>query len=226
MKLYTNTVSPLLLNMLHKLMTFAELSSFRVVGGTALSLQLGHRESDDIDLFTDTIYGSVDFEGIDKRIRESFVYVDASIPGSSHIGKPYFIGNSSTEFIKVDVFYTDPYCFPLITQDDIRLAAVEDIIIMKLGIISCEQGGRKKDFWDLHELLNSFALESMIALYRKHSFSRISLAEILQKLTDFTRADDDFTPRCLKGKYWELIKLDFEEEVVRLKRNQVVQPVE
>jgi hypothetical protein len=220
MKLYTNTVSPLLLDTLHKLVAFAELSSFRVVGGTALSLHLGHRESDDIDLFTDAIYGSVDFEGIDKRIREKFMYVDASIPGSSHFGKPYFLGNSSTEFIKVDIFYTDPYCFPIITQDDIRLAAVEDIIIMKLGIIAGEQGGRKKDFWDLHELLNSFTLESMIALYMQHSFSKVSFAEILQKLIDFTRADDDFTPRCLKGKYWELIKLDFEEEVVRLKHNQ------
>jgi len=216
MKLYTNTVSPLLLNTIHKLMAFAELSSFRIVGGTALSLQLGHRGSDDIDLFTDAIYGSVDFEGIDKRIRENFKYVDASIPGSSHVGKPYFIGNSNTEFIKVDVFYTDPYCFPIIIQDDIRLAAVEDIIIMKLGIVSCEQGGRKKDFWDLHELFNSFTLESMIALYIKYSFSKVSFAEILQKLTDFTRADVDFTPRCLKGKYWELIKLDFEEEVMRL----------
>ncbi|MEI7725064.1 MAG: nucleotidyl transferase AbiEii/AbiGii toxin family protein [Bacteroidota bacterium] len=220
MKLYTNTVSPLLLDTLHKLMAFAELSSFRVVGGTALSLQLGHRESDDIDLFTDAVYGSVDFEGIDKRINENFLYVDASIPGSSRVGKPYFIGISSTEFIKVDVFYTDQFLYPILTHDNLRLAALEDIIIMKLGIISCEQGGRKKDFWDLHELLNSFTLGSMIALYLKHSFSKISFAELLQKLTDFTRADDDFTPRCLKGKYWELIKVDFEEEVFRLKRNQ------
>jgi hypothetical protein len=41
--------------------------------------------------------------------------------------------------------------------------------------------------------------------------------EILDKLTDFNRAEDDFTPHCLKGKYWELIKLDFEEEVARLR---------
>ncbi|MFH1160778.1 MAG: nucleotidyl transferase AbiEii/AbiGii toxin family protein [bacterium] len=202
-------------------MTFPELSAFRVVGGTALSLQLGHRESDDIDLFTDAIYGSVDFEGLDRRIRENFPYVDASIPGISHLGKPYFIGTSRTEFIKVDVFYTDPFRFPLITQNNIRLAAMEDIIIMKLGLISGEQGGRKKDFWDLHELLNKFSLESMISLFRQHSFSKLSFVEILDKLTDFTRADDDFIPRCLKGKYWELIKLDFEEEAARLRGSEI-----
>jgi hypothetical protein len=36
-------------------------SPFRLAGGTALSLQIGHRKSIDIDLFTDQIYGSIDF---------------------------------------------------------------------------------------------------------------------------------------------------------------------
>jgi hypothetical protein len=216
MKLFTNTVSPLLLESLHKLMTFPELSSFRVVGGTALSLQLGHRESDDIDLFTDALYGTVDFDGIDKRIRENFAYMDPNSAGLSNLGKPYFIGKSRTECIKVDIFHTDPFRFSLITQDDFRLAALEDIIIMKLGIIAGDKGGRKKDFWDLHELTNRFSLESMITLFQQYSFSRLSFAEILDKLTDFKRADDDFSPRCLKGKYWELIKLDLEEEITRL----------
>jgi hypothetical protein len=217
MKLYTNTVSLLLLDILHKLMDIPELSSFRVVGGTALGLQLGHRESDDIDLFTDAVYGSVDFEAIDKKIRENFVYVDAPVPGLSRPGMPCFIGSSVKEFIKVDLFHTDPFRFPEIIQDNIRLAALEDIIIMKLGIIAGEPGGRKKDFWDIHELLDRFTLESMINLYMQHSFADLTLAEILGKLTFFTQADNDFTPRCLRGKYWELIKLDFEEEVARLK---------
>jgi Nucleotidyl transferase AbiEii toxin, Type IV TA system len=34
---------------------------FRLVGGTALSLYRGHRLSEDIDLFTDAPYGSIDF---------------------------------------------------------------------------------------------------------------------------------------------------------------------
>ncbi len=216
MKIYLNTVSQLLLDTLHKLMSFPELSSFRVVGGTALGLQLGHRGSDDIDLFTDAVYGSVDFGDLDKRIRSEFSYVDASLSGIAQLGKPYFIGNSSTDFIKVDIFYSEPFHFPLVIHEDFRLAAMEDIIIMKLGIISSEQGGRKKDFWDLHELLNRFSLESIITLFLQYSFSTLSYAGIKEKLIDFKRADNDFSPRCLKGKYWELIKLDFEEEVSRL----------
>jgi hypothetical protein len=32
---------------------------------------------------------------------------------------------------------------------------------------------------------------------------------IRANFTNFTIADDDFDPICLKGKYWELIKYDF-----------------
>ncbi|WP_313189426.1 nucleotidyl transferase AbiEii/AbiGii toxin family protein [Sphingobacterium sp.] len=45
-------------------------NSFRLVGGTALSLQLGHRESVDIDLFCDDSYGSIDFKSIDEFCRK------------------------------------------------------------------------------------------------------------------------------------------------------------
>lgn len=40
-KLYTNTVSPLLLESFYKISKIPNLESFRLVGGTALSLLLG-----------------------------------------------------------------------------------------------------------------------------------------------------------------------------------------
>ena len=69
--LYYKTVSPLLLSALQKLMKADEFNSFRLVGGTSLSLQLGHRESVDIDLFTDAAYDSIDFDLIDAFLRKS-----------------------------------------------------------------------------------------------------------------------------------------------------------
>ena len=42
MELYLNTVSDLLWNSLRLLMSTEEFNSFRIVGGTSLSLQLGH----------------------------------------------------------------------------------------------------------------------------------------------------------------------------------------
>lgn len=60
-KLHYETVTPILINSLLKIMGEGLFAPFRLVGGTNLSLRFGHRKSDDIDLFTDAEYGSLDF---------------------------------------------------------------------------------------------------------------------------------------------------------------------
>lgn len=45
-------VSPRLLELLTRLTRYKALSSFYLVGGTALALQIGHRISVDLDFFT------------------------------------------------------------------------------------------------------------------------------------------------------------------------------
>ena len=65
-ELHWKTVSETLAEVLKKLMQLDELTNFRLVGGTSLCLQLGHRESYDIDMFTDMEYGTIDFRKIDK----------------------------------------------------------------------------------------------------------------------------------------------------------------
>jgi hypothetical protein len=72
--MYWETVSPLLREVLEEMMNESLFDSFRLVGGTALSLQLGHRKSIDIDLFTAKNYGSIDFELIDKFLKRQFEF--------------------------------------------------------------------------------------------------------------------------------------------------------
>ena len=60
--LQAQTVKPILRSTLERLMEIDEFKPFRLVGGTSLSLRYGHRMSDDIDLFTDAEYGSLDFQ--------------------------------------------------------------------------------------------------------------------------------------------------------------------
>ena len=49
--LQTATVAPGTLELLRRLQAEPLLGNARLVGGTALSLQIGHRKSDDLDLF-------------------------------------------------------------------------------------------------------------------------------------------------------------------------------
>ncbi|WP_240409063.1 nucleotidyl transferase AbiEii/AbiGii toxin family protein [Flavobacterium psychrotrophum] len=75
-KMYWNTVKRLLQQVLLQLMELPELHPFRLVGGTALSLQHDHRISVDIDLFTDADYGSINFDSIEQTLSRLFKYLE------------------------------------------------------------------------------------------------------------------------------------------------------
>lgn len=209
--LYWKTVNDLLRENLLLLMEADEFTEFRLVGGTSLSLQLGHRMSIDIDLFTDAEYGSVDFDAIDAFLASSFAYA-TGIGGLLGMGKSYFIGTDRDNAVKLDLYYTDSFIRPVLLEDHIRLASVEDIIAMKIDVVQRES--RKKDYWDLHELLPKFSIDAMLALHEERYPYAHDRQLILQRLQASDEADDDFDPECLRGKYWQFIKEDIRELII------------
>ncbi len=210
-KLHKETVSDALWWTLKQLMEIKVLLPFRLVGGTSLSLQLGHRISVDIDLFTDVEYGSIDFDQIDRKLQDKFSFVEMQYEGNNSFGKSYFIGQNEDDIVKVDLFYTDKFIRPVLVYDSIRMASIEEITAMKMEVIG--QNGRKKDFWDIHELMDVMSIKQMIELHSERYPYTFTPEYLKNKLIDFQYADADFDPICLKGKYWELIKQDIEEEV-------------
>ncbi|RZJ28177.1 MAG: nucleotidyl transferase AbiEii/AbiGii toxin family protein [Chryseobacterium sp.] len=207
--MYWNTVSPLLQNVLMNLMREDLLSDFRLVGGTALSLHIGHRMSVDIDLFTDAPYRSVDFEAIEKKLKSTFEYVYGDFGGNPVMGKSYLIGTDKKNVIKVDIYYSmDPFFQDAVLIDGVRMASIEEIIAMKVDII--QRKGRKKDFWDLHELLEHYSIADMIELHQKRFEWTHEPMVIKKNFSNFSEADLDFDPICLKSKEWVFIKEDFE----------------
>lgn len=205
-KLHYTTTSKQLLSILKTLMAAKEFNAFRLVGGTALSLHRGHRESIDIDLFSDAPYNSIDFGAIHTFLCNTFSYIDTNDYNEVGLGKSYFIGNSEEDCVKLDLFYTDKFIQDIIQIDGIRLATVEEIIAMKIDIIS--RGGRKKDFWDIHELKDDYSIEKMLALHKQRNPYTHDEDQIRRNFSNFRNADDDFDPICLQGKHWEIIKLD------------------
>lgn len=63
--LHYETVKPYLKEILDMLMAEELFNPFRLVGGTNLSLRFGHRISEDIDLFTDVEYGSLNYRNFE-----------------------------------------------------------------------------------------------------------------------------------------------------------------
>ena len=73
----------------------------------------------------------------------------------------------------------------MLVEDDIRMASIEEVVAMKLDVI--QRGGRKKDFWDLHELLGSYSIEQMVALHAAR-FEYTHEPELIRtNFTNFTK---------------------------------------
>lgn len=166
----------------------------------------------DIDLFTDIDYGIINFDLIEDVLNQEFQKVDVTgagiLPG---IGKSYFVSNKNTESLKLDIYYTDEFIDQCVIKDNIRMASPAEILAMKIEVV--QNTGRKKDFWDLHELLNKFDIYQMLNLHEKRYPYTHNKDLIIENLINFTEAEEDFNPNCLLGKYWELIKEDFIELV-------------
>lgn len=187
-----------------------ESGAFRLVGGTSLSLQIGHRMSADIDLFTDALYSSVDFAEIDLFFKTHYAYTVKN-GGQVGMGISYFVGQDEQGAVKVDLYYTDPFIQPEMVQDGIRLATVEEILAMKLDVSSRVE--RKKDFRDVHALTGDCPLADMLRLHKQCYPYGHDPADIRRKMVAFENADSDFDPICLRGEYWELIKYDLQHWV-------------
>lgn len=215
-KLQYKTVTPLLKKILHQLMEEPLFTPFRLVGGTNLSLRYGHRLSIDIDLFSDSEYRSLDFSSFERYLHSQFSYYDCNDKGSIvGMGRSYYIGNSKEDYVKVDLMYTDPFIGDVEILDGIRMASVDDIVAMKMNVVS--RGGRKKDFWDLHYLLSRYSLSEMFSLHKKRHEWEHEDSELLHNFTDYSIADKMPDPICLLGKDWDDIKLDLIETTEDIK---------
>lgn len=207
--LHWDTVSPYLKNILLQLMQEPLFDTFRLVGGTALSLQAGHRLSVDIDLFTDNLYGTINFESIDTYLRNNFAYVWPPVLRQPvAIGTSYTIGTDATNAIKLDVFHTDPFVYETLVQDGVRMADTKEILAMKMDVIL--RGGRKKDFWDVHAFINTYTASEMQELH-SNRYPYTTNTSLKEQLTNFDIADGEPDPVCLKNKNWQIIKLDIVE---------------
>lgn len=136
--LQAQTVSPKVLELIKKLQAEPLLASTRLVGGTALALQLAHRTSTDIDLFTTEAFSS---EEVAQRLYDGYGMKAVAVYGKTVIG--YIDGT------KVDVIH-HPYSWiekPK-QQGGIRMAGIRDIAAMKMHAIA-NSGTRPKDFVDI-----------------------------------------------------------------------------
>jgi len=202
--LQTQTIEPGTLSILKRLMEIPELQSFHLVGGTALSLKYGHRTSVDLDFFsTDNFNHQPVIEALRRTFGDLFV-CDADF---SKWGVFCYVAG-----VKVDiVYYPHPIIYPIEFWDTIRMYSDRDLIAMKLQTILSR--GKKKDFWDIAELMQHYDLSEMIDYHNTKYPNQMLLISFPQALIYFTDADNSDAPVSLKGQTWYDIKETIKDKV-------------
>ena len=193
--LHAETVLPSTLELLKKMMEDECLNQFRLVGGTSLSLQLGHRISVDLDLFT-----SEPFDAMELSVHLNTTYeMETDFLARNTI-------KGEIHGVQIDcIAHQYPWIEDYTIEEGIRLASITDISAMKLNAIS-GTGTRIKDFIDIACLSSLMSLEDMLNAYKEKYRANILIP--LKSLTYWNDINfkEPIRMLSLKQIQWEDIK--------------------
>jgi len=171
------------------------LKDFYLSGGTALALQIGHRESEDLDFFCEKDFdpkqiesnlkhfGSLEETELDKNTLNTYL----TGVKLQFLGYPY-------RLIK-----------PLINWRGLKISSALDIACTKLQTVGMR--GNKKDFFDIYFLLEIFSLENLFkALEEKYPEVKYNITHILKSLVYFEDAETQPMPKMHKEVDWKTVK--------------------
>src|SRR5579885_510451 len=195
MKFYPETVPQLTQSVLKKISNIPDLQNFYLSGGTALSLQLGHRESEDLDFFTQAMFEpqQLQEELLQHGTLENVMFDKGTL-------------NVFMDKVKLQFLYY-PYNLveELIPWNGINISSVIDIACTKLITISMR--GSKKDFIDLYIILQQIELKELFMnLKKKYTKVQYNYPHILKSLVYFEDAEAQPMPKMHIPLEWENVK--------------------
>ncbi len=192
--LHIETLATETLTLLKRLSDLPALADLRLVGGTSLALQFGHRTSVDLDFCGPRLFGGAD----EARIQLAAVGVLDVVADSPNVHV------YTLDSVKIDIV-TSPGAWleDPVVSDGVRLASPLDIAAMKLQAIV--NRGARKDFVDLAVLLERFALPAMINAYQR-KYGAPSLFALHKSLVYFDDAEEEPMPIMLIGMGWREVR--------------------
>lgn len=197
------TVAPATLDLLKKIAVDPAFSAHRLVGGTALALQYGHRLSVDLDFFSDA---PMEYEEVLSSVRP---FGKVEVASRSKYIYCLYINDIKVDFVFLPYTWID---VP-VTEDAIRLAGIRDIAAMKLAAIT--NRGSKKDFIDIALLIEHLGLQQMMACYREKYPDGMDMM-VLRSLVYFEDAEPEADPVMLVPYDWSSIKNKIVAETKKL----------
>jgi len=188
------TIFPNTLELLQRLTSEPEMAQMRLVGGTSLALQYGHRQSVDLDFFS-----TEDFD------QESIINLFRQVGQCSIFNQSNNILQVDLNGVKIDVvkYCQYPWIDAPVRENGIVLASDKDIAAMKINAIIGR--GTKKDFIDLYVLLQHYTLAQILDFYRRR-YPDFSDYRAMLSLTYFDDAEVQEMPVMFIADSWEKMK--------------------
>lgn len=195
------TVDPDTLELLKRFFANPELKDVRLVGGTALALQYGHRKSVDLDFF-----------GVLPEDKELLIDIARTLGDIQVINQTRMILQLIVNQVKVDFVDCSRYLWidEPINGDGFVLASDCDIAAMKVNAIIGR--GTRKDFIDLYVLLQHYSLKEIMNFYRQ-KYPEFSEYRALLSMTYFEDAEMQDMPQMFIDTSWEDMKKTIVEAV-------------
>lgn len=202
MRFFTQTLPHKTAELIEHIKSVPELKSFYLSGGTALSLQLGHRESEDLDFFS-----LLDFK---PEVLQA-VLLKVGTLESVQLEKGtlnVFLNDVKLQFLHYPYSMLEEF----VEWNNLRLSSVIDIACTKLITISSR--GSKKDFIDLYIILKNHTLVELFEkLDKKYKGINYNHVHILKSMIYFDDADTEPIPKMHTEVVWEDVKKNIEEKV-------------
>jgi hypothetical protein len=195
--LQTTTIERGTLELLKILMHDEKLSDFFLAGGTNLALQIGHRKSNDLDLFPNI---SFDAQNLEQYLTKKYHFIPIRV-------KEKDTATGSIDNVRVDfVAHIYPLLQPVFVDEGVRMYSLQDIVAMKLVAIS-DNGTRLKDFVDIAYLSTIMSLNTMLLLYEK-KYSRPNYFHALRGLSYYDDINFSVQVDLCSGKPFDWKKIE------------------
>ncbi|MEO5570664.1 MAG: nucleotidyl transferase AbiEii/AbiGii toxin family protein [Bacteroidia bacterium] len=195
---HLSTVEKEIYSLLKTIFSVEEIhKNFALAGGTSLALQLGHRTSIDLDIFS---YNPFDTLKTEREISAQ-PGLNFQLTDRTRSMLFAFINNVKCDFIHEPSRQIQPF----IQHDGINYFHIEDIAAMKLHTV-CGRG-KRKDFFDIYVLAENFGWKNMLKWFEmKYDSSQFYF--LLRSIHYFNDADEDAVINGIAPytKNWEEIK--------------------
>lgn len=192
--LQIQTILPNTLELLKRLSSRPEMQGMRLVGGTSLALQIGHRQSIDLDFFGKPAASQ------DEILDMLVSFGNYRIRNRTNNILQLIVNNVMVDIVDYSRY---PWIDTPLQYGSITLASPKDIAAMKINAI--EGRGSKKDFVDIYFLLHRYSLEELLGFYAQ-KYPNHSIFRALLSLSYFNDAEEQAMPMMLKPTIWEDVK--------------------